>query len=324
MRAARVRARIVGAAACVLIAWLVGVPGVTGLAPARAEGDGDRYVAEIERERHAHDEELRSTQWSPLALREIVRLQSERTSIGSAPEADLRLSGKGIAAHHAEVLRRVSTGAGPTFVLRSLDGDARLEAEPQRRLDEKTLASGERFRIGRFSIYYQEVATLGPMLRVLDFESPAFTRFDGLRYFPPDPSYRVPAVLEPYPEPRPTQIIDTMGWLSRGWLYGEVVFSLEGERLRMKLVLLSDDPSSDDLLYLIFNDATNGRETDPVCRYLLISFVEKGELELDFNRAVNPHCAYNTGFACPLPPPGNRATIEVRAGEKRYPHGPRP
>ena len=75
---------------------------------------------------------------------------------------------------------------------------------------------------------------------------------------------------------------------------------------------------------LNINDATNGRETDPACRYLLIPFVQAGELTLDFNRAVNPHCAYNTGFACPLPPPGNRTTIAVRAGEKRYPHGPRP
>jgi len=40
---------------------------------------------------------------------------------------------------------------------------------------------------------------------------------------------------------------------------------------------------------------------------------------LDFNEAFNPLCAYNTGFACPLPPRENRLPVAIRAGEKIYP-----
>jgi len=41
-------------------------------------------------------------------------------------------------------------------------------------------------------------------------------------------------------------------------------------------------------------------------------------VELDFNKAYNPPCAYNPYTTCPLPAPGNRLRLEIPAGEKRY------
>jgi uncharacterized protein len=40
---------------------------------------------------------------------------------------------------------------------------------------------------------------------------------------------------------------------------------------------------------------------------------------LDFNRAVNPPCAFTIFATCPLPPKQNQLTIAVTAGE-RDPH----
>jgi len=37
---------------------------------------------------------------------------------------------------------------------------------------------------------------------------------------------------------------------------------------------------------------------------------------LDFNRARNPSCAYNTVFPCPAPWPGNALRRPIRAGER--------
>jgi uncharacterized protein (DUF1684 family) len=41
-------------------------------------------------------------------------------------------------------------------------------------------------------------------------------------------------------------------------------------------------------------------------------------VRLDFNYAYNPSCAYDAGWACPLAPPQNRLTAEIRAGELAY------
>jgi hypothetical protein len=37
---------------------------------------------------------------------------------------------------------------------------------------------------------------------------------------------------------------------------------------------------------------------------------------LDFNFAYNPSCAYDPSWVCPLPPPPNRLTVPIRAGER--------
>jgi uncharacterized protein (DUF1684 family) len=43
-----------------------------------------------------------------------------------------------------------------------------------------------------------------------------------------------------------------------------------------------------------------------------------GKVVLDFNRAVNPPCAFTPFATCPLPPKENRLTVRVTAGEKNY------
>jgi uncharacterized protein (DUF1684 family) len=37
---------------------------------------------------------------------------------------------------------------------------------------------------------------------------------------------------------------------------------------------------------------------------------------IDFNFAVQPSCAFDPRWACPLAPPENRLDIAVRAGER--------
>jgi hypothetical protein len=45
---------------------------------------------------------------------------------------------------------------------------------------------------------------------------------------------------------------------------------------------------------------------------------ENGKVELDFNKAYNPPCAFTPYATCPLPPPENRLPVRIEAGEKRY------
>ncbi|MGA1834789.1 DUF1684 domain-containing protein [Rhizobium wenxiniae] len=80
-------------------------------------------------------------------------------------------------------------------------------------------------------------------------------------------------------------------------------------------------------VFLPFTDATSGTETYGGGRYLLDTIKgadlgnirPDGSLLLDFNFAYFPSCAYSSRYVCPLAPPQNRLTREVRAGERHHP-----
>jgi uncharacterized protein (DUF1684 family) len=46
--------------------------------------------------------------------------------------------------------------------------------------------------------------------------------------------------------------------------------------------------------------------------------VDDAHLEVDFNYAYNPYCAYSERYSCPLPPAENWLKVPIRAGEKKY------
>jgi uncharacterized protein (DUF1684 family) len=43
-------------------------------------------------------------------------------------------------------------------------------------------------------------------------------------------------------------------------------------------------------------------------------------VELDFNRAVNPPCAFTAFATCPLPPKQNDLPVRIEAGERYVKH----
>ena len=68
---------------------------------------------------------------------------------------------------------------------------------------------------------------------------------------------------------------------------------------------------------MLFTDATSGVTTYAACRGLAIAEpVADGTVTLDFNRAVNPPCAFTPFATCPLAPPGNDLPVAIEAGEK--------
>jgi len=71
-------------------------------------------------------------------------------------------------------------------------------------------------------------------------------------------------------------------------------------------------------LFLPFADATSGHETYSAGRYIDPHMLPDGRVEVDFNYAYNPYCAYNERWSCPLTPAENRIKVEVRAGEKNF------
>lgn len=143
------------------------------------------------------------------------------------------------------------------------------------------------------------------------------TGFAGLDYFDYDPVARVTAELTPVPP---------SNWnfeASEGTLVLDCVakasFELYGQACALDVYQFRSYGGG---LFLSFQDATSGKESYGGCRYLLDTVkgadlgMEGEELVLDFNFAYQPSCAYNLRWACPLAPPNNRLTVQVRAGER--------
>jgi uncharacterized protein (DUF1684 family) len=94
---------------------------------------------------------------------------------------------------------------------------------------------------------------------------------------------------------------------------GVVSFELDG--VQYETAPLQDG----DALLLVFADATTGSASKPPARFLWIDLPngpnEAADVEIDFNRAYLPPCAFSDEFNCPLPPPGHRLAPAVTAGE---------
>lgn len=68
---------------------------------------------------------------------------------------------------------------------------------------------------------------------------------------------------------------------------------------------------------MLFTDGTSGRTTYGAVRSIhLPPPADDDSVLLDFNRAGNLPCAYTALATCPLPPPGNRLTLDIEAGQK--------
>ena len=61
-----------------------------------------------------------------------------------------------------------------------------------------------------------------------------------------------------------------------------------------------------DYLFLPFLDDTNGDTSYAGGRYIESSIPEGEAMQIDFNQAFNPYCAYNVNYKCPMVPKENK------------------
>ena len=140
--------------------------------------------------------------------------------------------------------------------------------------------------------------------------------FAGLRYFAPVAGFRVVARLTRQPVLLPQPLAMSLGAPESYQRWGSAEFELSGQP--QKLTLLQK--AGDQQLFVPFTDPTNGQQTYGAGRYIDVPLpaAEATEIELDFNQAYNPYCAYNHDYSCPKPPAENRLTVPVAAGEQAY------
>lgn len=152
-------------------------------------------------------------------------------------------------------------------------------------------------------------------IRLKDPDSEYRRGFHGLEYYPAHEAYRVTAQF--VPEPKRIPILNVLGQTEESECPGYAVFHLAGKEYRLYPIL--EDPGAKELFY-IFKDQTSGKETYGAGRFLYSAMPQDGTVVLDFNKACNPPCSFTPYATCPLPPPENRLTARVEAGEKKYGH----
>lgn len=143
------------------------------------------------------------------------------------------------------------------------------------------------------------------------------------RFFPVDAAYNVTCSFE--------KIYDSIGFtmktsantLKQYYKYGRLGFAIR-DTMYYLFVYQSKDLMTvekyKDYLFVPFTDATTGDESYGSGRYLefYITAIKNDTLQLDFNKAYNPYCAYATGFRCPIPPKENTLPVAILAGEKVF------
>ena len=149
-------------------------------------------------------------------------------------------------------------------------------------------------------------------IRLKDKTNPARLNFHGLKWYRVDPSYRVDARFEAFPQPKVVLIPNVLGTDFKMKSPGILRFKLQGKEYALQPV------EDEGKLMLIFRDPTSKTETYGAGRFLYAEKPVHGKVVLDFNQAENPPCAFTDFATCPLPPQQNRLDIEIKAGEKRY------
>lgn len=278
-------------------------------AGAAAVADVEAYRGEIAAWHDDREERLRQPGgW--LTLVGLHWLEEGVNHLGADPMSDVVLPSQA-----PSRLGTVTLAEDGTMTLALAPGvDATAGGEPFRRLELVPDSDGEptTVELGSLRIYaIRRGAWSG--LRVRDLESPALAAFEGVETFPVDPAWRVPARFEPFDAPRTVEIDDVTGNTQPMVSPGMLRFTVDGRELHLQPFEEGDE------LYLIFSDATSGKETYGAGRYLYTAKPDAdGTVVIDFNRAYNPPCAFTPYATCPLPPPENRLPVRIEAGEKVY------
>ncbi|WP_343522116.1 DUF1684 domain-containing protein [Pedobacter sp.] len=145
----------------------------------------------------------------------------------------------------------------------------------------------------------------------------------NLHFYEADSNYKVLAAVELLKNEKVFKMPTFNGSSSDYYRYAHINFSLKGKAIQMTLyrsVALSTNPIYKDHLFLPFTDETNHKETYGGGRYIDLDAKEinNNHIEIDFNKAYNPYCAYSDGYRCPVPPEENDLQLAIKAGEKRY------
>jgi len=267
----------------------------------------DTLRASIEKDRADTEQWLESSPNSYLAA--IARRdfgEKAALTVGRDPANDVRVDDPAVAAHHL----RVSV-VGDSFRVVALEPVATFKVHDVATRDSTVPPSA--IQVGRFTLRLSHQRF--PAIIVFDPRSPGFSRYKGLRWFPVDFTYRYELPLTPNPKPDTLVIMSTRGNARRAVRVGWFDFQVGGSPCRLEATRLLEPGVGEKDFGLFFRDATTGKESYGVGRYVEAQPLPDGRFVLDFNLAYNPACAVSDYYNCPIPPKANTLKVAIRAGE---------
>jgi uncharacterized protein (DUF1684 family) len=191
---------------------------------------------------------------------------------------------------------------------------------------EKSIAPGSllpeqcNFQVDQFLVKVY-ITKDGLVLLVFDPMRTEIQHFSHLYYFPPAPEFALPAVLKKFPKIEKVTMLTSQNLEKTFYRYAALHFKWGGKELQLtafKFGLAGDGETG--ILFIPFADATSGKETYEVGRFLEIPEPKESNFILDFNYCFNPLCNYSPAYNCPIPPLENTLDVPIKAGEKTYPH----
>lgn len=135
-------------------------------------------------------------------------------------------------------------------------------------------------------------------------------------FYPYDPTVVFEGTLAPPQQATRQRVLGLDGVESDAVEAGMVRVPFGRSRVSLRVLRILTPGSDESELMIFFRDGSNAAGTYPAGRFVELIPAEAGRYRLDFNRARNPYCAYNTAYPCPAPWRGNTIPVPVRAGEK--------
>ena len=140
------------------------------------------------------------------------------------------------------------------------------------------------------------------------------TAFEGLAYFPENDALALTLPVDRSAAGSDI-VLDTSDGQKRQYRrVGTIDVPVGTETARLTLFAMPGHSR----LFLPFFDGTTGTESYSGGRYLEPRERPDGQIEVDFNYAYNPYCAYGEGWSCPIPPDENRVSPRIEAGEQNF------
>jgi uncharacterized protein (DUF1684 family) len=270
--------------------------------------DIPEYQQSVEKWRQNYETKLKADDgW--LTVSGLFWLHEGENRFGSAPGNDVVLPFAAMPAnaghfdlHAGKTVVHVNPGVAITM-------GGKLVESAELRPDSKQ----DRLKIGDLTFFVHATGNRFA-IRLKDKNSKLRKEFTGLHWYPVNQKYRFNARFVAYESPRQVEIETMLGDHDKLDIVGYVTFLLNGKEYRL------DAEKDDDTggLFIVFRDLTSKTETYQAARFIDTDPPKDGRVELDFNKAYNPPCAYNPYATCPLPSPGNRLQVNIPAGEKRY------
>jgi uncharacterized protein (DUF1684 family) len=150
-------------------------------------------------------------------------------------------------------------------------------------------------------------------VRAKDSQSPTLKNFTGVKDYPVNPAFRFDAKF--VSNPQKTKFLNILGQTEEDDSPGYVEFRYQGRQYRLR------PTTEDNELFFVFRDPTSKTTTYQPGRFLKTPMPVNGKVDLDFNKAYNPPCAFTPYATCPLPPKENVLPFPIEAGELRYSKG---